>query len=295
MTSVVYTKDELLKMFREHAAKTYENCRDKKNATTIMNNSIKGLSETLVVPIKNNPELDNNQRLDKILLVYYCSYTVMLEFRNRIRPYEYMDFTRRIGELWEPFCKLCWEYTSLDDISFFTPPTFDEAKQQLLKDLNAFIETTSLTAEQKQELNKYLELMWELIASGEIKLKSDLHFQKGERKYNVDFKSGFNSNEKGNTNRLLMVGSIYKKLDPSYENIILVRAEEEENNHYLQTLKNSTVWNVYCGSATYAKIEELTGFPLKTWIDQNIDWDNDLDSETIDYLNRNRLTQYLKW
>ncbi|AUO79553.1 hypothetical protein BSP10_150 [Bacillus phage BSP10] len=52
--------------------------------------------------------------------------------------------------------------------------------------------------------------MWELVVSGEIKLESDLHFEKDGVKYNVDFKSGFNSNEKGNTNRLLMVGSIYK-------------------------------------------------------------------------------------
>ncbi|MFT4417040.1 hypothetical protein ACLM5H_24570 [Fredinandcohnia humi] len=295
MISTMFTKDILLSHFRELAQNTYDKNKTKKNLTTVMNTIIKRESQIIVNPIKDDESLSNNERLDKILLVYYCSYVVMIEFRNKIRPYEYMDFTRRIGELWEPFCKLCWEYTSLDDIAPFTPPKFDEAKRKLLVDLTTFMDTTSLTTDQKAELNKYLELMWELIASGEIKLESDLHFKKGEVKHNIDFKSGFNSNEKGNTNRLLMVGSIYKKLNPNYVNIILVRAEENENNHYLQTLKNSNIWSVYCGKETYIKIQELTGFPLKTWIEQNIDWENDLNKETIDYLKQNNLSQYLRW
>ncbi|MGD7091225.1 hypothetical protein ACQCTA_00805 [Bacillus subtilis] len=290
-----YTKAELLNLFRTLGSKTYEEIKGKKTPITKMNTQLKKITETLVKPVVENTDLSNEERLDKILMIYYCSYIVMIEFRNRMRPYEYMDFTRRVGELWEPFCKLCWKYTSEEGIADVIPPTFIEAKLQLLTDLNSFIETTSLTEEQKQELNRYLELMWELVASGEIKLESDLHFEKDGVKYNVDFKSGFNSNEKGNTNRLLMVGSIYKKLDPNYENIILVRAEESENNHYLQTLKNSSQWKVFCGQETYDKIEELTGFPLKRWINQNIDWENDLDSETINYLRENNLNQYLRW
>ncbi|AOZ89330.1 hypothetical protein BK049_11915 [Bacillus xiamenensis] len=290
-----YTKPELLELFRTVGSRIYEEIKGKKTQITKMNTELKKVTEALVKPVVEDIDLTNEERLDKILMVYYCSYIVMIEFRNRMRPYEYMDFTRRVGELWEPFCKLCWKYSSEEGIADIIPPTFDEAKVQLLTDLNTFIETTSLTEEQTQELNRYLELMWELIASGEIKLESDLHFEKDGVKYNVDFKSGFNSNEKGNTNRLLMVGSIYKKLDPSYENLLLVRAEESENNHYLQTLKNSTQWNVFCGQETYDKIEELTGFPLKSWIKHNIDWENDLDIETINYLRENRLNQYLRW
>ncbi|MEW8980840.1 MAG: hypothetical protein AB2388_03705 [Bacillus anthracis] len=295
LETLSYTKVELLDLFRTVGANIYEEIKGKKNQITKMNSELKKITQTLVKPVVENTEFTNEGRLDKILMVYYCSYVVMIEFRNRMRPYEYMDFTRRIGELWEPFCKLCWSYTSEEGITDIIPPTFDEAKSQLLTGLNSFIDTTSLLEEQKQELNRYLELMWELIASGDIKLESDLHFEKNGVQYNVDFKSGFNSNEKGNTNRLLMVGSIYKKLDPEYENIILVRAEENDNNHYLQTLKNSTQWNVYCGQETYDKIEELTGFPLKSWIRQNIDWENDLDSETIEYLRENNLNQYLRW
>ncbi|HDR7340988.1 TPA: hypothetical protein QCW93_001267 [Bacillus toyonensis] len=295
LQTLSYTKVELLELFRSVGAEIYEEIQGNKNPITKMNAELKKITQTLVKPVVENTELTNEERLDKILMVYYCSYIVMIEFRNRMRPYEYMDFTRRIGELWEPFCKLCWSYTSEEGVAEIIPPTFDEAKLQLLTNLNSFIDTTSLLDEQKQELNKYLELMWELIASGDIKLKSDLHFEKDGVKYNVDFKSGFNSNEKGNTNRLLMVGSIYKKLDSEYENIIFVRAEESENNHYLQTLKHSTQWNVYCGQETYDKIADLTGFPLKSWIRQNIDWENDLDRDTINYLRENNLNQYLRW
>ncbi|MDO7269042.1 hypothetical protein [Shouchella clausii] len=295
-----YSKEKLLKIYRQVGEEVYQVVKDKPKPIDKWNNRIKKLTNSLLEPLIKDDELNNEQRLDKVLMVHYCSYVVMIEYRNRMRPYEYMDFTRRIGELWEPFCKLCWEYTSLKGIAETIPPKFEEAKQQLLGNLDEFLDSTSLTKEERQELNKYLDLMWELVASGEIKLESDLHFVKEDNasystKYNIDFKSGFNSNEKGNTNRLLMVGSIYKKLDPAYQNLLLVRAEESENNHYLQTLKNSSQWEVFCGQETYDKIEQLTGFPLKKWIQENINWENDLDKETINYLRENSLSQYLRW
>ena len=74
-----------------------------------------------------------------------------------------------------------------------------------------------------------------------------MHVKKNNKHYNIDFKSGFGSNEKGNTNRLLVVGSIYKNIiETSYENFIIVRTPENDNNHYLQTLKRSDVWEVFC-------------------------------------------------
>ncbi|QXE01732.1 hypothetical protein [Terribacillus sp. DMT04] len=295
-----FSKENLLKIYREFGEEVYEEVKYNKKPIDKWNSRIKKLTKNLLDTLIKDEELTNEQRLNKVLMVHYCSYIVMIEYRNRMRPYEYMDFTRRIGELWEPFCKLCWEYTSLKGIAEIIPPKFEEAKEQLLGNLNEFLDSTPLTKEERQELNKYLDLIWELVASGEIKLESDLHFVKEENasystKYNIDFKSGFNSNEKGNTNRLLMVGSIYKKLDPAYQNLLLVRAEESENNHYLQTLKNSSQWEVYCGHETYEKIEHLTGFPLKKWIIENIDWENDLDNETITYLRENSLSQYLRW
>lgn len=72
---------------------------------------------------------------------------------------------------------------------------------------------------------------------------------------NADCKSGFGSNKKGNTNRLLLVASIYQHIEPEdYRCLLLVRAPGDENNHYLQILKRSDLWEVYCGAETYPKM-----------------------------------------
>ncbi|GAG80728.1 unnamed protein product [marine sediment metagenome] len=114
-------------------------------------------------------------------------------------------------------------------------------------------------------------------------------------KFVVDFKSGFSSNEKGNTNRLLLVGSIYKNLEENYRCLLLVRADEDRNNNYFQTLKNSGIWEAYCGNETYANIKKHSGFDIKRWIENNIDWSNDFRSDTMQYFKDNKLDQYLKW
>ena len=43
-------------------------------------------------------------------MITYACYVVMLESRNEVWPYDYMAFSRRVGELWEPFCKLCLNF-----------------------------------------------------------------------------------------------------------------------------------------------------------------------------------------
>lgn len=45
-------------------------------------------------------------------------------------------------------------------------------------------------------------------------------------------RSGFSSNEKGNTNRLLLVASIYNSLGEIEKTLLFVRQSEDENNHY---------------------------------------------------------------
>ena len=68
-----------------------------------------------------------------------------------------------------------------------------------------------------------------------------------------------------------------------------------ENNHYLQTLKNSGLWEVYCGPKAYESIGELSGFDLATWVHENVDWKGDLQPELHDYLVQNDLVRYLSW
>jgi len=137
--------------------------------------------------------------------------------------------------------------------------------------------------------------VWSLVTSGEIKLELDLHLEQNGERFVVDFKSGFGSNEKGNTNRLLLVASIYKNLEENYKCLLLVRAEEDRNNNYFQVLKNSGIWEAYCGNETYTKIEEHCGFHIKQWIENNIDWGSDFGSDTMQYFRDNKLDQYLKW
>lgn len=77
--------------------------------------------------------------------------------------------------------------------------------------------------------------------------------------------------------------------------MLFVRANEEENNHYLQTLKNSGIWKVYCGEETHEQISEFSGFNLSNWIESNVQWQEDLENETLLYFRENDLEKYLTW
>lgn len=216
----------------------------------------------------------------------------MIESRNSVRAYEYMDFSRRVGELWDPFCKLCFYYP-INDISLFVPPLFSEVKRKLTSEIVEYIQNLTIADEEKTVLREYYDKVWSLVTSGEIQLELDLHFSDGEQNYVVDFKSGFGSNEKGNTNRLLLVATIYQNLDENYKCLLFVRAEE--NNSYFNTLKKSGIWEAYCGNEAYEKIKAYSGYDLKLWTETNIDWANDFDTETITHFTDNNLLQYLLW
>lgn len=235
-------------------------------------------------------------RLKAILLVHHATNAAMIEFRNGLWPYEYMAFSRRNGELWGAFCKLPFDFPVREELRLEVPPLFADVRASLADEIAEYIDGLPLDGAQKEDLKAYYLKVWLLVDSGEIKLELDLHFALNRGHFNVDFKSGFGSNEKGNTNRLLIVGSIYKNLiAEEYTNLILVRAPEDRNNHYLQTLKNSLIWEVRCGDESYDRIGELCGFGLREWINSNIDWSEDLSSETVEYLTANDLMGYLEW
>lgn len=236
----------------------------------------------------------DDERLRSLLASTYCAQVAMLDLRNQVWPYEYMAFSRRIGELWERFVHIPFAY-ALKEVSPFIPPLFSEVRANLRLEIEEYIRDLPLSEEQKDELLRYYEKMWVIVDSGEISLQLDLHAEINGTKVNIDFKSGFGSNEKGNTNRLLMVATIYNNLDQGYENVLLVRAREDLNNHYFQILNNSAVWQAFCGKDAYAKMGEFTGFDLGGWISRNIDWANDLLPETVRHLSENKLMGYLEW
>ncbi len=240
-----------------------------------------------------NERWTNRELLECVLMITYTNDVVMLEARNSLWEYDYMSFSRRVGELWEPFCKLCFAYP-LTDIRLFIPPLFDEVKRNLTDEIAGYIERLDIKAEEKTQLKRYYDKVWGLVTSGEIQLECDLHFSSGKTKYVVDFKSGFGSNEKGNTNRLLLVGSIYKNIDAEdFRCLIFVRSTE--NNHYLTTVRNSGLWEIACGSHAYEQIRHFTGYDIQTWIEQHIDWMGDFNSQMRESVLKNGLQDYLKW
>lgn len=295
------TKKEIIQEFRKFADETLTllnntNMTFNEKASEI-NKKIKYKKDLMISNLQELAEYKNwdKQRiLHEILLITYSSYIVMLEFRNRVWPYEYMAFARRIGELWEPFCKLVFEY-SIKDLSIIDSPKFDNIQNQIKSKALNYIENLEISNEEKTELKNQYLIPWLMVDSGGIKLSLDLHFEQNGIHYNCDFKSGFSSNEKGNTNRLLLVASIYNSLGDIEKTLLFVRQPEDENNHYLQILKKSPYWQVYCSNNTYEIIEQFTGFNLKKWINDNIDWQNDIDYDFKKHLIKNDLIKYLTW
>jgi len=302
-TALGTKKIELIEYFRNRANESLISIKEiygatqfKKRAYAINREIIKtkeNLFSNILQKAKRN-NWEGTQLLDSLLMVTYTSYVIMLEFRNIVWPYEYMAFSRRIGEIWEPFCKLCFEFP-VNDINLFVPPLFSDVRKNMAEEIEDYIESLTITEEQKDELKKYYNKVWALVTSGEIKLELDCHFEDNANRFNIDFKSGFGSNEKGNTNRLLLVATIYKNLEQNYKCVLLVRSEEDLNNHYFQTLKNSGIWEAYCGQETYVKINEYTGYDLGNWIANNIKWKEDLSEDFFAHLEKNNLDQYLIW
>lgn len=294
-------KSKLVAYFRERASEhitaikqKYADTQSDKRARAI-NESLNETKNKLINTINQIAEKEkwtNQEKLESLLMITYCNNVIMIESRNSVRLYEYMDFSRRVGELWDPFCKLCFYYP-INDISLFVPPLFSEVKKKLEDEIIKYINKLNIALKEKKKLIKYYEKVWSLVTSGEIQLELDLHFMSKGQKYVVDFKSGFGSNEKGNTNRLLLVASIYKSLSESYKCLLFVRAEE--NNSYFNTLKNSGIWEAFCGNEAYQKIKEYSGYNLKEWIDNNIDWANDFKPETVNHFEEQNLLQYLLW
>ena len=236
----------------------------------------------------------NETVLNNVLHITYASYVVMLEYRNQVWPYEYMAFARRIGELWEPFCKETFYYP-VNNLRIIDPPVFDEVQDEIRQETMSYINSLRVDEQSKRILHYYYGIPWGLVDSGGIKLGLDLHFNQNGVNYNCDFKSGFSSNEKGNTNRLLLVASIYKFIDKREKTLLFVRQAEDMNNHYLQTLKNSGYWEVYCADDAYAKMYEYTGFNLRRWLDENATWEKDISSELRNHLEREDILKYLTW
>lgn len=295
-------KKELLTYFRSRANEILSDLSlefssaDYKKKASALNKAIIQSKDNLLEILNEKARAEqwtNSEILECVLMITYTNDVVMLESRNSVWEYDYMAFSRRVGELWEPFCKLCFKFPSTK-ISSFVPPLFSEVKENLTTEITTYIDDLNIQIKEKAQLKRYYDKVWSLVTSGEIQLECDLHFTDGKTKYIVDFKSGFGSNEKGNTNRLLLVGSIYQNIETeNYKCLIFVRSTD--NNHYLTTLQDSGVWETSCGVDTYSKIHLYTGFNIHNWIENNIDWIKDFNHQMKDTITRNNLQNYLIW
>ena len=295
------TKEEWILTFRKVGdsilSKLSKSQKSQKDKASEINKRLKKYREDEIVRINaaaKKESWDNQMLLHEVLLLTYASYIAMLEYRNKVWGYDYMAFARRIGELWEPFCKLAFYYP-VRNLALINPPDFDEEQNRIKHDAAEYIESLELSEEIKAELKRHYDIPWTMVDSGGIKLRLDLHFEQNGIHYHCDFKSGFSSNEKGNTNRLLLVASIYHSLGELEKTMMFVRQAEDENNHYLQTLKNSPYWEVYCADDGYAAMKEFTGFDLRKWLDENVDWEHDISTELKQHLEHNDLLKYLTW
>jgi hypothetical protein len=229
--------------------------------------------------------------LDSLLRLFYCSLVVNLEARNRVVPYDYMDFARRVGEVWEDFCKVCWDAPVNQQLRRLRPPDFASVRQQLLTRFSELVEAGHPTNKLAvmREYQRAIDLL------GNINLTEDEYCSVGQQKFVIDFKSGFGSNEKGNTERLLTVAKIYGLLPDTHQCVLAVRAAEGEGNNYLQVLKSSGLWKVCCGSDAYDFIKALTGFDLAAWIRRDVAFREDMETEAYCHLTSAHLTKYLAW
>lgn len=239
--------------------------------------------------VEDLARLPEAERGTAALVVQYCCTAVGLEYRHRVWPYEYMAFSRRIGELWEAFCCTAWTYPTDPTVRRIEAPDFADVRRSLLNRM-----THNIGAHEKsKEIMEDVATLFEIV--GDVNMREDEVFIKGETPHVIDFKSGFGSNEKGNMLRLITVGRAYKIWDHRTELLLLVR--QDENNNYLRVLRRSGLWAVLTGRDTYRKIEELTGADIQAVRDTTIDWRADLSQEFYDYLKQQPtdLTTYLAW
>ncbi|WP_260580855.1 hypothetical protein [Sphingopyxis sp. PET50] len=225
---------------------------------------------------------DKDVRQNTLVVNQYASCVASLEYRHAVWPYEYMAFSRRVGELWERFCCTCWDEPSRPGVQRVGEPSFAEITSALQKRLPDDPEVKSVFAD-----------VWELV--GEINMKEDEVFSVDDVPHVVDFKSGFGSNEKGNTLRLIGVGRAYRLWNPATQLFLLVR--QTDNNNYLEVLKRSNLWQVHCGEEAYKKIDELTGANINDLRKEIVNFQEDLSENFFRDIDGQLadLRSYLDW
>jgi hypothetical protein len=278
-----YTKDEILTYFRNHCDNIISDSElskyNYKRQADIINNSLNVAKRELLSKVDN---------LESSLLITYCNFIAMLEYRHIVWNYDYISFARRIGEFWEIFCKIPFEYLS----EIVEPVSFEILKNNHMDEYHGLLE--QVPSEIKNELKEKYNMVWDILTAGKNSLTMDLHIKKDNFNYIIDFKSGFGSNEKGNTNRLQTIAKLYQTLNENYQCLIFVR-DSGGGSNYLKQISTSKLWECYIGADCYNKIENLSGYDLKKWINENISWESDMRPSIYDFFKNNYYIKCLEW
>jgi hypothetical protein len=243
---------------------------------------------SILASIRHKIALHSEKQIANLVL-QYCYSVISIEYRHRVWPYEYMAFSRRIGELWEGFCSAAWDFPARSDLERITAPDFIDVRDAIFKRIQDNIGEHANREEIITDINTLLEII------GEVNMSEDEVFMLANVPHVVDFKSGFGSNEKGNMLRLKTVGQAYKLWNHNTELLLIVR--QSVNNNYLNVLKRTSLWSVYTGDEAYSKIYSLTGADINRVRTQAINWLEDLPPDIIQYFKRQPtdLTSYLTW
>jgi len=260
---------------------------DRKNKSKRINEAINGI----LLPVQDHflsfQKLDQDDKAIMALIVQYCYTCISIEERQKVWRYDFMSFSRRIGELWERFCSVAWDFSTITQR--FKAPCFSTIREKIINDTKFIADDSS----KKLEIIELVESLLDII--GDISLKEDEMFFHQNKRFVIDFKSGFGSNEKGNMLRLQAVANAYKKYDS--DTILLLLVRQNKNNNYLEVLKNSKLWEVYTSDDAYNKIYQLTNVDIRLVIKEFVDFNNDLSPAFIDQLRNSDgdLLSYLSW
>lgn len=191
------TKADWISYFRDESDKVISDLNQTKKSrndkASAVNKSITALRDMQIEKVKSNARIrtysgvisggdlsrirqTTDILLNEMLTITYASYIVMLEARNKVWPYEYMAFARRIGELWEPFCKMPFYYP-VNPLQIIEPPDFEQVQNRIKKSAVDYINGLQLSNEIKAELKRQYAIPWTMVDSGGIKLGLDLHFE----------------------------------------------------------------------------------------------------------------------
>lgn len=173
----MYTdKEQLLSYFRNISNRKLidiqRSIRDYKKQALMINAFIRNIREQIISDMLHEASVNRWQNadiLDAVLMITYAADIVMLESRNNVWPYEYMAFARRIGELWEPFCKEAFHY-SVKPLNLIIPPVFEEIQDMLIRNIEEYISNLTVDSVIRRQLMYYYRIPWSMVDSGGTKL-----------------------------------------------------------------------------------------------------------------------------